>query len=95
MVVWMDAYSHDAWETIAGLEPKFSITESVGFLIRNEKAGLVVAGTRDVEGDNFACTMVIPHGMIQEVYIVRTGEKYGSYNKRKTRVRKNNSSAKA
>lgn len=63
-VRWQDAESVDEWTNIDALKGReLTFVETIGHLIRDDDL-VIVAGTK-VEGhEDYACTMVIPKGMV-------------------------------
>lgn len=66
-VIWLDAFSEDAWvpEDEAKIRP--CEIHSVGMIVEHTAEHMTLALNHDTFNQNFSCIMTIPIGMIQRV----------------------------
>jgi hypothetical protein len=62
--VWMDAYEGEGEWFGLDYVPEVRLMTTVGFPIKETDKYLAVASTYDPDGDNYACLICIPIGMI-------------------------------
>lgn len=67
-VEWQDACSHDEWQTPEHLDDSPLNCVTVGFLCKETKTDIYVAGTMQIgEDDDVSCVMQIPKGMVKKI----------------------------
>jgi hypothetical protein len=72
-VLWSDAYSTDAWTDLADVETTDLECLSSGWLVKQTKDVIVVAGTINTSG--MACCMIhIPRGMVKKITPSKGGQ---------------------
>lgn len=77
LVMWADAWSKDAWcdretaetSTVGG-EPCIN----VGWVVRHDKEGIMLAGSMSVNDRTIGNLMFIPKGMIKSVKRLKNGD---------------------
>ncbi len=67
IVTWVDACSSQEWKAIEGSDDKPSPCVTVGFIVKETKKYIVVAGTLDVDNDNYCLAMTIPKKNITQI----------------------------
>lgn len=87
MVEWTDAWSEDGWTPIAKLPAKKDDAKviSVGLLVMEDNDFYYLAGC--VAGNDAACTIVIPKGMVSEFaeIVVKETTTYQNHRKKPNR----------
>jgi hypothetical protein len=75
VVEWVDAYSTDPWTPVWEFDDEEKACRSVGYLVKKGKKHLHVAGTFSESGDDAACTMSIPRGMVKRITYIKKGKR--------------------
>jgi len=77
MVTWEDAWMHNsATYTKEELGKVTGIMLHVaGFLVRDDKKGVIIAGEYSPAMDNYRNVQFIPRGMVRHIFTVRRGLK--------------------
>lgn len=70
IVAWLDATARNAWTAADDESLTPAPCVSAGFLVRQDKQGVTVAATKDIEGEEYNALQTIPHGMIVKLEVV-------------------------
>lgn len=70
-VEWVDPHSIDPWTPKEDINSDITLVKSVGFLIRQEEANIVLALNYDEAEDTISCVMVIPKVCIKKMQQVK------------------------
>jgi len=76
-VNWYDARSIDGWCKREDFDEELSLIHSCGFLIKENDEAMFVSACKavdEVDGNQYACTIVIPKKMIKDIYRIADAE---------------------
>ena len=66
-VQWIDSTAHYRWVTVADLGSGPDPCESIGWLVRDEKDFITVAGHRSPGTDSFTGAITIPRAAVRSI----------------------------
>lgn len=81
---WGDAWAGAGWRNLEVADDNALPCVSVGYLVRESKAGYILAGNLDISGSTYAhtgSTMFRPRGMVTKIKVIRKADKETKHGK--------------
>jgi hypothetical protein len=69
-VMWVDSTTENKWTTIDGMVPGVDVCESVGWLVRDTRKFVTVAGSLSRMTSAYAGVMTIPRVAIKSLVVI-------------------------